>query len=63
MLYFAGVIIFFVLRMVLVPTTFGEVGWYRNDSVEEIASLQTKIGEEFRCFNCHGDVFTEWSVG
>jgi hypothetical protein len=63
MLYFAGVIIFFALRVVLVPPTFGEIGWYRAESVGEIAGLQTKIGEEFRCFDCHITEYAEWSVG
>lgn len=63
MLYFAGVIIFFVLRAIFVPPTFGEVGWYRAASVEEIAKLETKIGEEFRCLNCHSSEYAEWSVG
>jgi len=62
-LYFAGVIIFFILRAIFVPPTFGEVGWYRAASVDEIAELETKIAEEFRCFNCHPNEHAEWSVG
>jgi hypothetical protein len=63
LLYFAGIIIFFSLRAILVPPTFGEIGWYRAESVEEIAELQSKVGEEFRCFNCHVAEYAEWEIG
>jgi hypothetical protein len=63
LIYFAGLLIFFAARTVFVPPTFGEYGWYRGESVSEIASLTTKIGEVYRCFDCHVDEYAEWSVG
>ncbi len=63
LLYIAGILIFFAARAVFVPPSFGELGHYRADSIEEIAKIQTKVGENFECFNCHVNEYVSWSVG
>jgi len=63
LLYIAGVIIFFAARSVFVPPSFGELGHFRAKSMEEIASIQTKVGENFECFDCHVKEYASWSVG
>ncbi len=62
-IYFLGVIIFFVARAIVVPPTFGEYGWYRGKSLEEIAALPTKIAGSDACIDCHVAEYAEWSVG
>ncbi len=62
-LYFLGVVVFFAARSIVVPPTFGETGWFRNESVSEIASLETKIAGSNTCIDCHVAEYAEWSVG
>jgi len=63
LIYVVGVLIFFVAKSFVVPPSFGELGHYRADSIKEVASLQTKIGENYECFNCHVNEYVDWSVG
>ena len=45
--------IFLLLRVFLVPKSFGEYGHYRGDALKEIASLNVKFVPREKCTSCH----------
>jgi hypothetical protein len=50
------VIAFLILRSLLVPEDFGEIGHYRTSAVNEIISQEMKYAGEYICNDCHDDV-------
>jgi hypothetical protein len=59
-LYALGLIIFLLIRFFFVPPTFGDYGWYRASSVEEIAGLEAKFANSSSCKSCHLEIYTAW---
>ena len=50
--------LFLIARLLLVPDSFGEFGFYRGDALSEIGSLDIKyVGPEL-CGDCHDDIDT-----
>ena len=47
---------FLIIRHFLVPETFGQYGFYRGASLEEIAQTPVKYAGQEVCFNCHQDI-------
>ncbi len=47
---------FLIIRHFLVPETFGQYGFYRGASLEEIAQTPVKYAGQEACFNCHQDI-------
>ena len=55
---FAALVIFFlIIRQLLIPESFGDLGHYRANSIDEIAALPIQYTGEMVCIDCH-DV--EW---
>ena len=56
------IIVFIIVRSLFVPESFGQYGWYRGDSVNELRNLtvnyagSTSCGEE----NCHKIIYSVW---
>jgi ribosomal protein L37AE/L43A len=61
---FTGFILIFILvRSILLPKSFGELGHYRKDALKEIGDLPTHyIGSQI-CSNCHEDKVLRISEG
>ena len=51
--YILGLVVFLIIRAYAVPPSFGEVGWYRADAVNEIANKSIKFSDSKMCFGCH----------
>jgi len=57
-----AIIVFIIARSILVPDSFGQYGWYRGDSVNELRNHtlnyagSTSCGEE----NCHTIIYSVW---
>lgn len=45
-----------VARMLLVPPTFGEYGWFRGAALEELAATKPVFSGMKSCDECHSDV-------
>jgi len=52
-------VVFFVVQHFLVPSSFGDYGRYRSDSIAEIAARPLAHGGPEACVECHADV-VEW---
>lgn len=50
--------IFLVLRHYLTPDSFGDLGHYRADAIDEIKNLPTKYMGRETCVMCHDDIDT-----
>jgi len=60
----AVVIIGFIgVRFVVVPSSFGQYGWYRGDSVNEIMNSPVGYAGSASCGeeNCHKTLYSIWS--
>ncbi|MBI4179659.1 hypothetical protein HY522_09595 [bacterium] len=51
-----GVTSFIVVRRLLVPATFGEIGHYRAAAIEQIKSKPVRHAGADACVDCHSDV-------
>ncbi len=47
---------FLLLRHFLVPESFGQYGFYRGASLEEIAQIPVKYAGQKACLDCHQDI-------
>lgn len=47
---------FLFIRHTLVPKSFGQYGFYRGASLEEIAKLPVKFAGHKACLDCHQDI-------
>lgn len=47
---------FLIIRHTLVPKTFGQYGFYRGASLEEIAQTSLKYAGQKACLDCHQDI-------
>lgn len=61
--FFAGILVFLVLRGFLVPKSFGEYGHYRGNALAEIASRPVKYEGHETCETCHSDVLEKKKDG
>ncbi len=58
LLVFAGIIALVVIgRMIILPDSWGEYGYYRGDYVDEEASRAMVYGTNDSCRNCHEEVY------
>ena len=44
---------YFVARWFLVPSSFGQYGWYRGDALKEISALPISYAGRETCATCH----------
>jgi Cytochrome c554 and c-prime len=61
--FLLGGLVFFVVRAVMVPRSFGEFGHYRGDAIAEISSLPIVHAGHQTCESCHADIFEQKSKG
>lgn len=59
----AVVIIFLGARTLAVPSSFGELGWYRSASLEEVANESQSFADSHQCLECHPGEYTTWTIG
>ncbi len=59
-----AIIAFIVVRSLLVPASFGQYGWYRGASVEELRNLPINYSGSASCAgtNCHATIYSVWST-
>ena len=62
-LFIVFIIVFMAVRTQLVPESFGEYGWYRGESVDEIMNLPVKHAGSQSCSECHQPEFNAWQEG
>ncbi|NQV02015.1 MAG: hypothetical protein HQ542_05185 [Bacteroidia bacterium] len=55
--------IFLLLRYLLIPASFGELGHYRADAIDDVAAYAKKHAGREACKECHEDVVEELSYG
>jgi len=60
--YILGLVVFLVIRAYAVPPSFGDIGWFRADAIDEIANKSVKFSESSRCFSCHYEEYTIWGI-
>ncbi len=60
--YILGLVLFIAIRTYAVPPSFGEIGWYRADAIEEIANQSIKFSDSKICFSCHYEEYTIWEL-
>ena len=53
---FAGLVVFFLLRQLLVPKTFGQYGHYRAAALKDIRSRPVSFAGQDTCVMCHDEV-------
>jgi hypothetical protein len=56
-------VVFFIVRSLLVPPTFGEFGHYRGAAVDDIALQPIKYAGGDSCVACHQEVVTQQYKG
>ena len=61
--FLLGGLVFFGVRAVMVPRSFGEFGHYRGDAIGEIASQPIVHAGHQTCETCHIDIFELKSKG
>lgn len=55
--------IFLLARFLLIPASFGELGHYRANAMDDVAAYQKKHAGREACKECHADVVEELSNG
>lgn len=55
--------IFLLLRYLLIPDSFGELGHYRADAIDDVAAYPLKHAGRESCIQCHAEVVEELSNG
>ena len=55
-LFTAFVIAFLIVRRLLIPDSFGDLGHYRADALEEISNLEIAFAGKETCIACHDDI-------
>jgi hypothetical protein len=58
-LFIVGLLVFVVLRGILIPADFGELGHYRASALEDNRSVELKFAGRAACEECHDDVAEE----
>lgn len=49
--------VFFTARIMFVPKTFGEYGFYRASAVDDVAALDISYAGYTACYDCHDDIY------
>jgi hypothetical protein len=57
------IILFLVMRQILVPASFGELGHYRANSIPENAMKELHYAGAAKCTKCHDDIHLDKSLG
>jgi len=57
LLFLIFITIFIVIRRLLIPDTFGDLGHYRASSLQDNASLPIIYAGHEACIECHQDIF------
>jgi hypothetical protein len=55
LVFVVGFVIFFVVRSVVVPRSFGQYGHYRGDFIKELAARPVVFAGRDACTACHED--------
>ena len=63
LLFLAGFALFLVLRGLLVPEGFGEIGHYRVGALADNRDRQPVFAGQSACADCHGDVADRKAAG
>ena len=63
LVFAVGAILFVIMRVVLVPRSFGEYDHYRGNAIAEIAAKPPVFAGHPTCESCHSDVLTVKSKG
>lgn len=58
-----ALLIFFVIRTFLIPSSFGQFGNFRGDNLAEQAGIPPAYGAPDSCAACHGELFKTKSHG
>lgn len=61
--FIAFIVLFGLVRVVVVPKSFGEYGWYRGESVGEIADRPLMYANSEECAGCHKLQYDAWANG
>jgi hypothetical protein len=61
--FLGGVAAFLILRAAVVPESFGELGHYRADALEENRMRPIRFSGQQACADCHPDVVEQRSKG
>ncbi|MBZ5678471.1 MAG: cytochrome c family protein [Acidobacteriia bacterium] len=56
-------LVFVVLRVAVVPHSFGEYGHYRGDAIQEVAARPISFAGHAVCEDCHTDVVDQKKLG
>ncbi|MCZ7356913.1 MAG: multiheme c-type cytochrome [Candidatus Methanoperedens sp.] len=64
MLLFIAIIGFIFVRSLIVPETFGQYGWYRGNSVNDLRNLPVEHAGSASCGeeSCHTTIYSIWST-
>jgi len=62
-LFAIGAVVFLVLRGVLIPSDFGELGHYRAGTLDDVRSLEPRFAGRRACAECHDDAAVELAGG
>jgi hypothetical protein len=62
-LLFVAIVAFIIVRSLIVPESFGQYGWYRGNSVNELMSFNVTNANSTECADCHQSVYTVWANG
>ncbi len=57
------IVMFLILRQVLKPASFGELGHYRTVAIQENKDRELHYAGSDRCTKCHEDMATDKSLG
>jgi hypothetical protein len=57
------IVFFLIMRQVLKPVSFGEIGHFRALSIQENKMKELHYAGSENCFKCHEDIRTEKSLG
>ena len=58
-----AIVLFLIVRTLVVPKSFGDYGWYRANSVNDIKNFKVQYSDATECIDCHQNVYTVWSNG
>ncbi len=55
-LFVIGTALFLVVRAILVPADFGELGHFRTGAIDDMAAFQPVFAGRQACAECHGEI-------
>jgi len=63
LLFAAGVLVFLLVRALLVPAGFGELGHFRTGAIEDNSERALRFAGRAACAECHDDAAAELGAG